>query len=98
VDPVQEAVAALQAVVTEGVSDGTISEKAAEEIQKGLEEALKKYSDGDTEKAFDELEHLRDKVDELVDHDEIAHSQEQSLEKAIEDLAEQMFFASSDDD
>ena len=97
-DPVQGAVATLQAVVTEGVSDGTISEKAAEEIQKGLEEALEKYSDGDTEKAIDELEHLRDKVDELVDHDEIAHSQEQSLEKAIEDLAEQMFFASSDDD
>ncbi len=97
VDPVQGAVAALQDVVTEGVNDGTISSKAAEEIQKRLEEAIEKYSDGDTEKAIDELEHLRDKVDELVDHDEIAHSEEQRLDKAIEDLAQQMFFASGDD-
>ena len=34
IDPVQEAATALQAVVTEGVAEGTISEKAAEEIQK----------------------------------------------------------------
>ena len=96
-NPVQGAVASLQALVNEGVADGTISEKAAEEIQKGLDEALEKYADGDTEKAIDELDHLRDEVDELVDHDEIAHSEEQALRKAIEDLAALMFAAAEED-
>jgi serine/threonine protein kinase len=94
VDPLQGAVASFQAVVSEGVERGTISEKAAEEILKRLDDALEKYSDDDTEKAIEELDHLRDKVDELVDHDEIAHSEEQRLDKAIEDLAEQMSLAS----
>ena len=96
-DPLQGAVAALQTVVTEGVSDDTISEKAAEEIGKRLGAALEKFADGDTEGAIDELQGLEEKVDDLVDDDEIANSEEQKLDKAIEDLAEQMFFASSDD-
>ncbi|MGI8846931.1 MAG: protein kinase domain-containing protein, partial [Candidatus Dormibacteria bacterium] len=98
VDPVQGAVASLQALVNEGVDRDTISEKAAEEIMKGLDEALKRYADGDTDRAIEELDHLRDKVDELVDHDEIAHSEEQALRKAIEDLAVRMLEASSGDD
>jgi hypothetical protein len=93
VDPLQGAVAALQIVVTEGVSDGTISEKAAEEIGKGLGAALEKFADGDTEGAIDELQGLEEKVDDLVDDDEIANSEEQKLDRAIEDLAEQMFLA-----
>jgi transposase len=100
VDPVQGAVAVLQTVVTEGVNDRTITPKAAEEIQKKLDEALEKFGDGDTEGAIKKLEELEKKVDELVDHDEIAHSQEQKLDRAIEDLAEQMFLAAppGDDD
>ena len=72
--------------------------QAAEEIQKGLDEALEKFAEGDTEKAIEELEHLRGEVDELVDHDEIRHSQEQRMDRAIEDLAEQMFLASPSED
>jgi serine/threonine protein kinase len=99
-DPLQGAVAALQAVVTEGVSDGTISEKAAKEIQKGLEEALEKFDEGDTEEAIDKLRELEEKVEKLVDDEEIRHSQEQRLNRAIEDLAEEMFLAAppGDDD
>ncbi len=90
-DPLEGAVAALQTVVTEGVNDGTISPKAAEEIGKGLGAALEKFADGDTEGAIDELQGLQEKVEDLVDDDEIANSEEQKLDKAIEDLAEQMF-------
>ena len=46
VDPVQEAAVSLQALVTEGVDQGTISEKAAEELLKGLDDALEKYRGG----------------------------------------------------
>ena len=90
--------AALQSLVTEGLQDGTISEHAADEIQKKLEDALEKYAEGDTEKAIEELEHLRDDLDHMVDHDEIAHSQVQRLDKAIEDIEEQMFLASPPED
>ena len=94
VDPVQGAVAALQAVVAQGLSDGGITDKAAEEIQKGLDEALHEFTGGDTEKALEKLGDLERKVDDLVDHDEIAHSEKQKLAKAIDDLAEQMSLAS----
>ena len=97
-DPVQEAVVALQSLVAEGLQDGTISEHAADEIRKKLDDALEKYSEGDTEKAIEELEHLRDDLDKMVDRDEIAHSQEQRLDRAIEDLEEQMFLASPPED
>lgn len=35
-------------------------------------------------------------MDELVDHDEIAHSQERRIDKAIEELARQMLAASDE--
>jgi serine/threonine-protein kinase len=93
-DPVEEAVTALQGVVAQGVSDGTIGDKAAEEIQKGIDAALHEFAGGNTEKAIDKLRDLERKVEELVDHDEIAHSEKQKLLKAIDDLAEQMSLAS----
>ena len=76
------------------MSDGTITDKAAEEIQKGLDSALHEFARGDTDKALEKLRDLERKVDDLVDHDEIAHSDKQKLAKAIEDLAEQMSLAS----
>jgi serine/threonine protein kinase len=97
-DPVQDAVVALQSLVTEGLQDGTISEHAAEDIQKKVDDALEKYSAGDTEKAIEELEHLRDDVEEMVDHDEIANPVRQHLDKAIEDLEQQMFLAAHPED
>jgi serine/threonine protein kinase len=90
---VEAATKALFAVVAEGVDDGTITEKAAEEIGKQVEEALDKFGEGDTEEAITKLEDLEKKVDDLVDHDEIAHSEERRIDRAIEDLAEQMFLA-----
>ena len=94
VDPLESAVVALQDLVSEGVNDGSISDKAAEEIGKGLEEALKEFADGDTEKAVEKLADLEETVDDLVDHDEIHNSQEQRIDRALEDIAEQMFLAS----
>ena len=81
-----------------GVSEGDITDKAAKEIQKGLDEALHEFTRGDTDKALEKLGDLEGKVDELVDHDGIAHSEEQKLDKAIEDLAAQMSQASPSED
>ena len=92
-DPVEGAAGALFALVDDGLAGDEISPKAAEEIRKKVNEALKKFADGDTEGAIKELEDLKEKLEDLVDHDEIEHSQEQRLDRAIDDLAEQMFLA-----
>jgi serine/threonine-protein kinase len=97
-DPVGTAVVSLASIVEEGLADGTISEKAADEIGKHVDDALKKFSEGDSGEAIEKLDDLESKVDELVDHDEIAHSQEQRLDKAIEDLQEAMFLADPPED
>jgi serine/threonine protein kinase len=93
-DSVEAAAAALDALVAEGLADGTISEKAAEEIGKRLEDALDKFREGDTEQAVDKLDDIVKEVEKAVDEGEIAHSREQRLRRAIEDVASQMIAAS----
>jgi serine/threonine protein kinase len=92
-DAVDAAAATLATIVDEGVADGTISEKAAEEIDKGVEEALEKFAEGDTGEAIKKLEELESKIADLVDEDEIAHSEQQQLDRAIQDLEEEMVLA-----
>jgi eukaryotic-like serine/threonine-protein kinase len=98
VGPVQEAAAALQAIVAEGTADGSISEAAAEEIQNGVDEALESFGGGDADEAVERLGDLEGRIEELVDEEEIHHSQERKLDKALEDLADQMLAASSSED
>jgi serine/threonine-protein kinase len=93
VDSVQDAVDALEFIVAEGVADGTISPKAGEDIGKRLDDALDKFGEGDTDQAVDKLDDIVQEVEKAVDEGEIAHSQEQKLQRAIEDLAEQMLLA-----
>ena len=80
------------------MSEGNISENAAEEIQNGLADALDTFAGGDIEEAVEKLGNLEGLIDELVDSDEIAQSEEHKLAKAIEDMAEQMFLASEGGD
>jgi ribosomal protein S20 len=98
VDSVDAAAEALRTVVAAGVAEGRISSKAEEEILKKLDEALEKFAEGDTEKALEELDHLEEKVDELLEKEEIHQSQEQRIDSAIEDLAVQMELASPSDE
>jgi plasmid stabilization system protein ParE len=98
VDPLEAAVGALQGVVWEGLGDGTISDKAAREIEKSFEESLEKFADGEAEEAIRKLEDLQEKVDELLEHEEIHRSQEHRIGGAIEDVARQMFAAAASDD
>ncbi|HYY08665.1 MAG TPA: hypothetical protein VFA25_08690, partial [Actinomycetota bacterium] len=95
-DSLQAAVDSLLALVDEGVADERISDHAADEIRHGVEEALHKVDEGDREKAMEELEKLREKVEELADHDEIANSERQKLEKAIDAIEEQIAATQSD--
>jgi eukaryotic-like serine/threonine-protein kinase len=95
-DPLQAAVDSLFALVDEGAADGRISPHAADEIRHGVDEALHKLEEGDGEKAIDELEKLREKVEELADHEEIANSERNRIERAIEAIEEQIAATVSD--
>jgi ribosomal protein S20 len=97
-DSVDVAVEALETVVADGVAAGRISSHAADEIRKAIDESLEKFSEGDTEKALEELEHLEEKVDEFLEKEEIHQSQEQRIDRAIEDLATQMELANPPED
>lgn len=97
-DPVQGAMGNLLAVVDQGLSEENITPDAGAEVRGRVDEAYASFADGDAEKAIDELEELRDRVDELVEDDQIAHSQEKKLDKAIEDLIDQMLASTSDED
>jgi len=93
---VQDAIDALEVVLNEGFDDGEISEEAAQRVAREVGEAVEKFNDGETDEAIDRLDELERHVDELVDHDEIAHSQERRIDKAIEELARQMLAASDE--
>jgi serine/threonine-protein kinase len=89
-DPVKAVLEDLLAVVDAGVAGGSITDEAAQVIRDRAEGAVATFRDGDSQGAIEELEELRGAVEELVDDGQIHNSQEQKLDKAIEDLADQM--------
>jgi len=89
-DPVRSAVDPLFALVGSGLERGRISDHAARDIRHGVDEALHKLDEGKTDDAIEELEKLRDKVAEFVDREEIANSEKQKLDRAIETIEEQI--------
>jgi serine/threonine-protein kinase len=92
-DPVEVALEGVFAVVDRGVLESAITPKVAADLRKRATDAYETFQDGDTEKATEKLDELRDKVEEAVDHEEIAHPYKQKLDKAIEELEEQMLRA-----
>jgi serine/threonine protein kinase len=97
IDSVDEARDAVFAILGEGISTQRITTHAAEEIEHGVDHALEEFDDGEIDKAIEELEKLKEKVDGFIDHDEIANSMKQKLLKAIDDLAEQLMLAADEE-
>ena len=88
---IAEAFATLTAIVHQGVEDGVISDKAAEELFKGLEAINKNWLEGDVEGAMAEIGELDGKIDELVSQDEITSTDiANALHAGLEDLAAAM--------
>ena len=98
------AIAALQAVLTDALADGLITEKAFQDIEKHVEGSLDTFAEGNTGDAIKKLDDLESKIDELEERDEVSNQTEQRLDRALEDLARAMFLADpaagddSDDD
>jgi hypothetical protein len=87
------ALAALLALVDEGVADGRISDGAAREIDERVDASLQRFAEGHTEDAIVTLDELESRIDELVEQDEVDRSVENRLDRALQDLAVAMFEA-----
>jgi hypothetical protein len=92
---VSEAFDALTAIVNQGVLDGVISEKAAEELFKRLDEISKNWFEGDVDEALSKIDDLHGKIEELASKGEISSREVVSaLHGGLDDLAEAMGAAS----
>jgi serine/threonine-protein kinase len=88
---VAEAFASLTAIVNQGTEDGVISQKAADELFKGLGDIQQEWLDGNAEEALGKIEDLRGKIDELAADGEISTPEVViALHRALDDLAEAM--------
>jgi serine/threonine protein kinase len=83
---VQAALDRLGLVITQGVSDGSLSRRGAEQVAGGVQDALKNYRHGNLPKAINSLDHLQDKVGELEDKGDVGSDRAAELHQAISDL------------
>jgi tRNA A-37 threonylcarbamoyl transferase component Bud32 len=82
------AIDALEAVLEEGQATGAISRKAAGEIARGANEALKEYDKGNLDEALEKIEQGRDRLDQMVAEGEIVSSETaDQIDLALADLA-----------
>ncbi|MBI4260609.1 MAG: hypothetical protein HY658_08595, partial [Actinobacteria bacterium] len=81
------ALADLDRTVAEGVSSGEVSEKAADEISKRVEEALGELEEGKGEEALERLADLEQKVWEMLEKGEItSEDRAAAIVGALEDV------------
>lgn len=88
---VADAFAALTAIVNQGIEDGVINQKAADELFKGLGEIQKEWLEGDADGGLGKIEDLKGKIEELESQGEITSPEVvTALRGALDDLAEAM--------
>jgi serine/threonine protein kinase len=83
---VQAALDRLGFVITQGVSDGSLSQRGAEQVAGGVQDALKNYRHGNLPKAIHSLDQLKGKVGELEDKGDVGSDRAAELHQAISDL------------
>jgi hypothetical protein len=90
-NPVGDAYEALLAVLAEGVAAGEVSTKAAEEIRKDADEALAAFSEGDGEKAAQEVTEAYAKTLEALEKGEITSEERAAaIQSALQEFAATM--------
>ena len=76
----------VRAAIAAARSEGEISAKAEEELDKRLTEVMEKHDEGDREEALKKLDELRDKLDELVEKQEATPEARERLGPELDDL------------
>jgi len=87
---VDDAVAALTSTVQQDQASGAIDDGTANDVQKGVEDAVHKYDDGDLEKALEGIQQTQDKVSQAVDRDKATSAAGASINSGLDDLAAAM--------
>ncbi|SRR6266571_263441 len=87
---VQDAVTNLATVLSQGVSSGAISDKAAQDVLHHAGDALKSYQDGKLDDALKNLSDLETKIDEAAQHGDVSAAYAADLKQAVEALAAAM--------
>ena len=88
---VDQAAAALDQLVRDGEDQGAISHHAANEIEHGASDALKRYEQGRLDDAVQTLSDLRGTIADLADEGDITSSDlADQLDQAVTDLASAM--------
>jgi serine/threonine protein kinase len=87
---VDDAVAALTFTVQQAQASGAIDDGTANDVQKGVEDAVHKYDDGDLDKALEGIQQTQDKVSQAVDHDKATAAAGTAINSGLDDLAAAM--------
>jgi serine/threonine-protein kinase len=87
---VQTAVANLANVLSQGVSAGAISDKAAQDVLHQVGDAVHAYQDGKLDDALKKLSDLDAKIDKAAQHGDVSAAYAGDLKQAVEALAAAM--------
>jgi serine/threonine protein kinase len=87
---VQTAVANLANVLSQGVSAGAISDKAAQDVLHQVGDAVHAYQDGKLDDALKKLSDLEAKIDKAAQHGDVSAAYAGDLKQAVEALAAAM--------
>jgi len=87
---VQAALDQVALLLNEGIENDDISRRAANEIDKEVEDVIKEYERGELQKALEKLDELQGKIQELESKGEIESPMASLLGEAISDLAAAM--------
>jgi serine/threonine protein kinase len=87
---IEVSVAQLEAILNQGLSQGELTERAAKEIEKDLEESLREFPNGSLDKALEKLDKAEGKVGEFEGKGEITGQRADLIRGGITDLAAAM--------
>jgi serine/threonine protein kinase len=87
---IQGAVAQLELILNQGLSQGELTARAAKEIEKDVEESLREFPNGSLDKALEKLGKAEEKVGEFEGKGEIMAARADLIRRGISDLAAAM--------
>jgi len=90
VTSVEDAAANVATALQSAESAGAIDDHSANDVQHGLDESLKKYGDGDLDKALEEIQHAQERLADAVDKGETSQQAGSVITAAFDTLANAM--------
>ncbi len=87
---VPDAVASISGTLAGAQASETIDQHTADDVRGKVEDALRHYTEGDLDKALDDIQKARDKLAEDADHGKVALDVANALDRELRDLAAAM--------